>query len=175
MKTRSKRTVRRKSRRTVSATKKPHRAPRSKAASSLDRTLKQLKRAVNVTLSKADAVLASAEAIANLAVTRTKAQLVSALLEDEVLTALYSLPQGNETVSALRLYSRWLREHLALEAIYEQGQLLDVPEGRLRAFDLVDGSCPPTTGVCTIQIVTSGWKQGSKVLRKPVVSFTERR
>ncbi len=172
MTTRSDRRVRRKATRKAPGRKRP-RASRSRSAKALDIALKQLKRAVSVTASRADSVLASTEAIAQLAATRTKAQLVSSLLDDEVLTTLFGLAQSDDNVLALRLYARWLREHFSLEPIYEQGQVLDVPKGRLSAFDLIDESGQSPSGICSVRIVAAGWKQGSKVLRKPVASIID--
>jgi hypothetical protein len=169
MKTRSDSRARRKVTRKATPRKRP-RASRSRSAKELDRALKQLKRAVSVTVSRADSVLASTDAIAQLAATRTKAQLVSSLLDDEVLTALYGLSKSDDNVSALRLCSRWLREHLSLEPVYEPGQVLDVPKGRLSAFDLIDGGDHSPSGICSVRIVAAGWKQGNKVLRKPVAT-----
>ena len=167
MKTRSDGRVRRKAAGRATARKR-RRSPRSRSAKALELALKKLKRAVSVTVSRADSVLASSEAIVQQAATRTKAQLVSSLLDDEVLTTLYALPQSEGTVSALRLYSRWLYEHLALEPVYEEGQLLEVPEARLSAFNLIDGTGRKAGGICAIRIVAAGWKQAGKVLRKPV-------
>ena len=170
MKTRSDRRVRRKATRKAVARKRP-RASRSRNAKALDFALTQLQRAVSVTVSRADGVLASTEAIAHLAATRTKAQLVSSLLDDEVLSTLFALAHNDDNASALRLYSRWLREHFSLEPVYEKGQVLDVPKERLSAFDLIDGSGQSPSGICSVRIVAAGWKQGSKVLRKPVASI----
>lgn len=171
MRTRSDRRVRRKAAKKSTARKRP-RASRSTSAKALDLALRQLKRALSVTVSRADSVLASTEAIAQLAATRTKAQLVSSLLDDEVLTTLYDVAQSDDNVSALRLYSRWLREHLSLEPLYERGQVLDVPKGRLSAFDLVDGGGHSSSGICSVRIVAAGWKQGNRVLRKPSATIT---
>ncbi len=171
MKTRSKRRVRRKATNTPPARRRPR--PRAKGAKALDVALKRLKRAVSVTVSRADSVLASTEAISQLAATRTKSQLLSSLLEDEVLTALFSLSQTEDTSKALRLYSGWLRRHFALEPIYEQGEILEVPRGRLSTFDILDGTDRGSSDIYAIRIVSGGWKQGSQVLRKPVATITE--
>ena len=154
------------------ARKRP-RLPRSRSANALDHALRQLKQAVGITVSRADSVLGATEAIVQLATRRTKAHLVSSLLEDEVLTALYGLPQSESAVLALRLYSRWLKEHLGLESIYEQGQILEVPGGRLSAFDLVDGAGRNPRGIVAIRIVAAGWKQDGKLVRKPLASLAE--
>lgn len=169
MKTTSGRRVRKKARTKASARKRP-RASRSRSAKELDLALKQLKRAVSVTVTRADSVLASTEAIAQLAATRTKAQLVSSLLDDEVLTTLYGLAQSDDNVAALRLCSQWLREHFSLEPVYEQGQVLDIPKERLSAFDLIDESGHSQSAICSVRILAAGWKQAGKVLRKPVAA-----
>jgi hypothetical protein len=149
-------------------TRKRPRSRRSRSAKALELAMKKLKRAVSVTVSSADSVLASSEAIVQQAAARTKARLVSSLLDNEVLTTLYALPQSDGTLLALRLYSRWLYEHLALEPIYEEGEVLEVPEARLSAFNLIDGAGRDASGICAIRIVAAGWKQDGKVLRKPV-------
>ena len=153
--------------------RKRRRSTRPRSAKALELALKRLKRAVSVTVSRADSVLASSEAIVQQAAARTKAQLVSSLLEDEVLTTLYAIPQSEGTLPALRLYSRWLHEHLALEPIYEEGEVLEVPEARLPAFNLIDGAGRTAGGICAVRIVAAGWKQAGKVLRKPVASMVE--
>lgn len=172
MKTRSKSRVRQKATRKAISRQRPRPSP-SKSAKALDLALKQLKRAVGVTVSRADSVLESTEAIANLSGARTKSQLLRSLLDDEVLSTLYGLSQNEDTSSALRMHSRWLREHFAVEPIYEQGQELEVPEGRLAAFDLIDGTGQTPRGICAIKILAVGWKQGNKVLRKPVASIID--
>jgi hypothetical protein len=149
------------------------RVPRSRHAKALDLAVQQLNQAVNVTTSKADAVLAASEAIVQLAAARAKSELVSALLEHEVLTALYGIPESDGAKSALRLLSRWLREQLQLEPIYERGQILEIPESRLSTFELIDNSGHSTGDILAVRIVSGGWKHGNKVLRKPVASLSD--
>lgn len=172
MKSRSIRRVRKKGA-TQAARKRRRPSPssRSRSAKQLDIAVMQLRRAISVTVTRADSVLASSEAIAQLAAKRTKAELVSSLLDDEVLTSLYGLAKSDDNVAALRLCSQWLREHLSLEAVYEQGQVLEIPKERLSAFDLVDESAiPSAAAICSIRIVAAGWKQAGKVLRKPIAA-----
>lgn len=152
------------------ARKRP-RPSRSKSAKALDIAVKQLRRAISVTVARADSVLASSEAIAQLSAMRTKAELVSSLLADEVLTSLYGLAKSDDKVATLRLFSQWLRDHLSLEPVYEEGQVLEIPKERLSSFDLVDGSAvPKASSICSIRIVAAGWKQAGKVLRKPIAT-----
>jgi hypothetical protein len=153
------------------ALRKRPRPSRSKSARALDVAVKQLRRAISVTVARADSVLASSEAIAQLSATRTKADLVSSLLADEVLTSLYGLAKSDDNVATMRLLSQWLRDHLSLEPVYEQGQVLEIPQERLSAFDLVDGSAiPSASAICSVRIVAAGWKQAGKVLRKPMAA-----
>jgi hypothetical protein len=155
--------------------KRPKRRRTSRpTAKALDRALRQLKRSVSVTVSSADSVLAAAEAIVSLAAARTKEQLLQSLLDDNILAALHGLPRRDEeTSSVLRMHSRWLRDHFNVEPIYEHGEQLEVPAERLAAFDLIGRGPEETRGICSITIVAAGWKQGNKVLRKPVASITE--
>ena len=169
MKTDSHGRVRRKAA-TKAVARKRSRASRSRSARALDGAVKQLRRAVSVTVTSADSILASTEAIAQLAATRTKAELVSSLLDDEVLTSLYGLAKSDDNVAALRLWSQWLREHLSLEPVYEQGQVLEIPKERLSAFDLIDESVHSLSAICSVRIVAAGWKQAGKVLRKPIAA-----
>ena len=172
MKTRSNRKGRRKAtRKTSSIARKRSSASRSRSAKALDIAVKQLRRAVSVTVAKADSVLASSEAITQLAASRTKAELVASLLDNEVLTSLYGLAKSDDNVATLRLLSQWLREHLSLDSVYELGQVLEIPKERLSAFDLVDGSAiPSASAICSVRIVAAGWKQAGKVLRKPIAA-----
>src|SRR2546423_10378726 len=94
-----------------STQRKRPRRPRSKNAKALDIALKRLKRAVTVTISKADSVLASTETIAELAATRAKSMLLRSLMDEEVLSALYCVPRNEDSSKALRMFSRWLRDH----------------------------------------------------------------
>ncbi len=172
MKRRPERKVRRKATKQVKVRKRS-RAVRPRTARALDLALKRMKRAVSVAVSSGDAVVRSAEAIAQTAATRTKAQLLTSLLDDEVLTTLYGLPDSEgmaDIESALRLHSAWLREHFELEPLYERGQVLEIPAERLAAFDVPDAKGQSPKAICALRIVASGWKQGSKVVRKPVAT-----
>jgi hypothetical protein len=135
----------------------------------LEQAVTALRRDVAVTVSSANAVRAAADAIATVSTERSKELMIRALLDDEVLGLLYSLPATQATSTALQVHSRWLRNHLALEPVYEPGQVLDVRAAELPAFDLMKGVTAPSTGRCTIHVVASGWKRNDRLLRKPVV------
>lgn len=167
MKRRSDRT---KNRRAPATTRITPRHRRARSARGLEAALTRLRRAVAVTVSRADAVLASSDAIAALSADRAKEMLIRSLLDDGVLAALYSLSPSDATSTALRMHARWLRERLGLEPLYEQGQVLEIPAARLSAFDLVDGAGAHLSDICRISILAAGWKQGERVLRKPVAS-----
>ena len=111
------------------------RRPRAPGARRLEGAVTRLRRAVAMTVSNADAVLKSSDAIAAVSVERTKKSMVRSLLEHEVLAALYGLPAG-DVASALRIHARWLQEQFGLEPVYEPGQELEIPAARLKAFDL---------------------------------------
>jgi hypothetical protein len=145
------------------------RAMRATLAKVLDQAVTALRKDVAVTVSSANAVREAADAIAAVSSERTKDLMIRSLLDDEVLGLLYSLPATDATSTALRVHARWLRNQLALEPVFEPGQVLQVPAARLPAFHLMKGVTAPATGRCTIHVVASGWKRNDRVLRKPVV------
>ena len=124
-----------------------------------------------MTVSNADAVLKSSDAIAAVSVERTKESMVRSLLEHEVLAALYSCPAG-DVASALRIHARWLQEQFGLEPVYEPGQELEIPAARLKAFNVTRSEAGETDGICRITIVAPGWKREGRVLRKPLASLS---
>jgi hypothetical protein len=140
---------------------------RAKSAKALDLAVKRLKRAVNVAISRADSVLESTEAIAELAAVRARSAILSSLLDDGILQALHGLPQNEQTAGPLRMLARWLRDHFAVEPIYEPGREFPVSRERLEAFDLGPEVCRPPGDICSIRIIAAGWKRGNEVMRKP--------
>jgi|SRR5947208_5060918 len=177
MKKRSKARARTKARGHRRAALGPIRKRRVPGALALEGAMRQLKRAVAGTVSRADAVLQSSDAIAQLAVARTKHAVVQSLIDDGLLTALHNLTPGDETAPVQRMHTRWLREHFDLEPKYEPGALVEIPRSKLSSFELTAGSEIPTTDICALQIKASGWTCGKRQLCKPrasVVPFSGR-
>jgi hypothetical protein len=145
------------------------RATRSIPGKALEQAIASLRRDIAVTVSSANAVREAADAIATLSAERTKELMIRSLFDDQVLGLLYSLPATDSTSTALQVHARWLRNQLALEPMYEPGQVLEMPAALLPAFDLMEGVTAPSTGLCTLHVVASGWKRHDQVLRKPVV------
>lgn len=134
--------------------------------------MSQLRAAVATAASRADAVLESSDAIAQLAITRAKTRMVKALLEDDVLSSLYLLSsEPGHAAVALGAHTRWLKEHLGIEPLYEPGHVTNVHEGKLTAFHMRNPAEKSAGPLHRIAIVASGWKQGTKVLRPPVANF----
>ena len=146
------------------------RRSRAPGAIRLEGAVTRLRRSVAMTVSNADAVLKSSDAIAAVSVERTKQSIVRSLLEHEVLAALYGLPAGDVT-SALRIHARWLQEQFGLEPVYEPGRELEIPAARLEGFDFTGSETGQASGVCVIKIVAAGWKRNGRVLRKPVATL----
>lgn len=140
-------------------------------ASALERAMRQLKGAVATTVSRADTVLQSSDAIAQLAVARTNQVLIQSLIDDGLLTALHNLTRGDDTAPVLRMHAQWLQKHFDLEPNYEPGARVEIPTSKLSSFDLTEGSEIPPTGICALHIKASGWTRGEHQLCKPVASI----
>lgn len=156
-------------RKTSRSQRRLSRAKRATLAKVLEQAVTSLRQNVAVTVSSANAVREAADAIAAVSAERTKELMIRSLIDDEVLGLLYSLPSTDATSTALRVHARWLRSQLALEPVFEPGQVLEVPAAKLPAFHLMKGVTAPSTGRCTLHVVASGWKRNDRVLRKPVV------
>jgi hypothetical protein len=128
----------------------------------------RLRKAVAVTVNEADAVLRASVDIAELSAARTKASLVRSLLEDEVVSGLHGLLQTEEAGVALRAHVQWLHQHLALEPIYELGQVLTIPKNRTSSFHFNDAPADNAREIFSIRVLAVGWKHSGVIVRKPV-------